>query len=111
ETDWTVIAETSSEWRTTPLHRFIRLHPLSGVDALRHTLGPLAPHLSSVALAGFESVPAERLSLARSLGRLGACRVCAPGRLQAPPLDWPHDGRALLAPLTRFLEIERGPAS
>lgn len=104
DTAWTIIAETSGEWRPAPLHRFIRLHPVAGHEALLRAVQPMAGHLSSVALAGFESASPLRSSLVNGLARLGVCRVCPPGLLQAPALDWPHDGRAVLQPLARYLD-------
>ena len=35
-----------------------------------------------------------------------ASRVCAPGRMQAPPRAWRHDNRGVLEPLARFAQIE-----
>lgn len=104
--DWTVIAETDSQWRPTPLHRFIRLYPVRDAVALSLTLQPLSPHLSSVAMAGFEPGSHDERGLIARFRELGFSRVCGPGRLQAPPLSWRHDGRALLEPLTRSLEID-----
>ncbi|RIL03509.1 MAG: hypothetical protein DCC71_14950, partial [Proteobacteria bacterium] len=58
---------------------------------------------AAVAVAGFgPATPA----LAGALANLGASRVCAPGALQAPPLDWPRDGRPVLLPLARFHSLE-----
>jgi hypothetical protein len=104
--DWTVIAEADSEWRPTPLHRFIRLYPARDATALSSTLQPLSPHLSSVAMAGFEPGSDYEERLIARFRQLGFSRVCGPGRLQAPPLAWRHDGRALLTPLTRSPEID-----
>ena len=47
--------------------------------------------LPGVALAGFRGQePALR--------ELGATRICPPGQLQAPPLDWARDARGVLRP-------------
>jgi hypothetical protein len=56
-----------------------------------------------VALAGFGNATA---ALAAALASLGVSRICAPGRLQAPPLAWRHDGQPVLLPLARFTDIE-----
>jgi hypothetical protein len=68
------------------------------LDALR----PLGPHLACVALEGFGP---DAAALARACAGLGASRVCAPGAMQAPPLDWPRGGRGVLAPLARFAAL------
>jgi len=99
--NWTVIAENDSKWRPTPLHRFVRLYPVQNTGALSATLHPLSPHLSSVAMAGFEAGSDYETRLIDQFRGLGFSRICEPGRLQAPPLSWRHDGRALLEPLAR----------
>ena len=104
-TEWTVIGEADLEWRPNPLHRFIRLHPLEREDQLPEVLSPVVRNLSSVALAGFESEN-EQTPIARVLSGLGASRVCGAGQLQAPPMDWYHDGLPLVLPLTRFTGLE-----
>ena len=48
----------------------------------------------------------ETPGLASALAELGASRVCAPGSLQSPALDWRHGGRGVLAPLARFTDVE-----
>ena len=101
-----VVREDGAALRPAPLQRFVRVHPLGAAGALREALAPLAPRLAGVALAGFGDASD---SLARALAGLGASRVCAPGRLQAPPLAWPHDNRPVLLPLARF--TLREPAS
>ena len=83
-----------------------------GVVAIAYTLAPscacysagLAETiLAGVAVAGFGEGSSE---LARELAQRGASRICAPGTLQAPPLDWRHEGRGVLLPLTRFADRE-----
>ena len=100
---WCVVREDTGEWREAPLYRFVRIHPLSDLEGLRAALGALAPHLAAVAIEGFG---ADARSAARQVAALGASRVCAPGRMQAPPLGWHHDGQRVLAPLCRFGDLE-----
>ena len=86
---WTVVCEGDATPRPMPLHRFLRVHPVATGDALSAALTPLAPHLAGAALAGFaDAEPGLRARLAG----LGATRLCRPGALQCPPLDWPRDG-------------------
>lgn len=101
----TVVREEDARPRPAPLHRFVRVHPVDDADALLAALEPLARHLAAVAIAGFEALPA----LPRELARRGASRICAPGTLQAPPLDWRHEGRGVLTPLARFADCDRPP--
>ena len=105
-TAWTVIVEDGPELRPAPLHRFIRVIPVPNPQHLLTAIEPLATHLAAVAIEGFGE---KTTQLAHALADLGASRVCAPGSLQSPPLDWRHGGRGVLAPLARFTDIEAAP--
>ena len=94
--DWTVLIEADPSWRPAPLHRFLRVAALPSIAALDAALAPLGGRLSSVALAGPATEAADLRAL---LARHGASRIVAPGRLQAPPLDWQRDGLATLGAL------------
>jgi hypothetical protein len=100
---WTVLREDGNEPRPAPLHRFVRVLPVRDAAALPAALAPLAAHLAGVAIEGFGS---DTGSLARELADLGASRICAPGRLQAPPLAWSHSGEGVLIPVARFTDLE-----
>jgi hypothetical protein len=102
-TSWTVVAEADSRIRPAPLHRFVRVHPVSGVPGLAEALKPLRRHLASVGVAGF---PDQRRELARALRELGASRICPLGTMQAPPLSWCHDNQGVLLPLALLSDIE-----
>ncbi|MAJ58720.1 MAG: hypothetical protein CBC48_01410 [bacterium TMED88] len=106
-TSWTVVLEGDSTWRPCPGHRFLRLYPVEETRELENALAPIGPHLSSAALV---ALPERRAAFADRLLALGATRICRPGRMQAPPLDWPHDGQSLLAPLVRITQQEPDPA-
>jgi len=63
--------------------------------------------VSTVAVAA----PPERLrEVARLLARWGVTRICAPGRMQAPPLTWRHDGRPALGELVTWTDLEIQPS-
>ena len=102
-TEWTVVREGDAALRAAPLHRFVRVHPAADLDAALAAIAPHAARLAGVALDGFGDAAVR---IAAELARLGASRVCAPGTLQTPPLDWPRDGRAVLLPLARRSAIE-----
>jgi hypothetical protein len=102
ESDSVVVLEANSDPRPAPLHRFIRLMPVASLDRLEDALAPFSGHLSNVASAGFSSDEAR--DMIDFLGRLGVSRLTKPGRLQTPPIDWPHDGRPLLTPMARFVQ-------
>lgn len=98
-----VVREADARMRPAPLHRFVRVHPQETPAALLAWLRPFAQHLAAVALAGFGRNEAP---FANALVEAGASRVCVPGTLQAPPIDWRHEGRGVLAPLACFADVE-----
>lgn len=102
-TAWTVVCEEDPRWRPAPLHRFVRVLPVPDASGCLDAMAPLGSHLAAVAVEGFGSKTAD---FARALADLGASRVCAPGRMQSPPLAWRHAGRGVLAPLARFTDVE-----
>ncbi|UCE85491.1 MAG: hypothetical protein JSU66_14295, partial [Deltaproteobacteria bacterium] len=103
---WTVVCEEDARARPAPLHRFVRVHPVSDAAELCRALQPLAAHLACVGVSGFGP---RAPTLARALADLGASRVCPVGAMQAPPLDWRHDGRPVLLPMARLAGFEAGP--
>ncbi|MCH2187355.1 hypothetical protein MK280_15970 [Myxococcota bacterium] len=106
ENAWTVVLEGDSTWRPCPGHRFLRLYPVDGLRELEGALNPVAAHLSTAALT---ALPHRRPELEQTLLALGASRICSPGRMQAPAVNWPHDGQSLLAPLVRIIQQEGPP--
>jgi hypothetical protein len=101
---WVVVAEPDAAFRPSPLHRFLRVHPVPDVAALLAALAPLSPHLATVGLAGMP----DAAGLAAELSWLGVSRVCPLGRMQTPPLDWSHDNQGVLLPLARLTDIDLG---
>jgi hypothetical protein len=109
----TVVLESDARPKPAPLHRFLRLMPVDSPSALVDALAPFAGSLSNIAIAGFPPEPARSplkrtstdsllTALQGRLSRLGISRFAKPGRLQTPPIDWPHDGMPLFTPLARF---------
>lgn len=96
---WAVVREHAATVRPAPLHRFVRVLPVGDAAAVPAAAAPYARHLAGVAVEGFGG---ETEALAEALSELGASRICAPGALQAPPLDWARDGRGVLGPLARL---------
>jgi Acyl-CoA reductase (LuxC) len=102
--DFTVALESDVRPRPAPLARFLRLSPVESANALEGKLAVFAPHLSNAAVAGFEASETENIS--RLLTQLGVSRICPPGLLQTPPIDWPHDGMPLFVPMARFVQSD-----
>ncbi|MEN8159524.1 MAG: acyl-CoA reductase [Myxococcota bacterium] len=99
-----LVAEPDAAFRGSPLHRFIRIHPVRDREALLEALAPLAPHLTSVGWAGVDGEDAA--ALAAELPSLGVSRICPLGHMQAPPLRWCHDQQGVLLPLARMSDVE-----
>jgi hypothetical protein len=104
---WTAVAEADPRPRPTPLHRFLRIHPVADREGLARALRPLGPRLAAVGVAGISE--AEISGLAAVLAGLGASRLCPLGAMQAPPLGWCHDGQGVLLPLARLMDLEHAP--
>jgi len=100
---FTVVREADTHWRPAPLHRFVRVHPVPDIASLIDALRPLGPFLAGAALEGFG--PATR-ELSLACAGLGASRICAPGRMQEPPLSWCRGNRGVLTPLARFTDLD-----
>ncbi len=100
---FTLVAEPDAGFRGSPLHRFLRVHPVRGPEALLEALAPLGPHLAAVGVAGLGSLAG---GLEPELAALGASRVCPLGTMQAPPLAWCHDQQGVLPPLARLADVE-----
>ena len=98
---FTVVREEDTLPRPAPLHRFVRVHPVTDTASLIEAIRPLGPHLAAVGISGFGST-----EVARPLAALGASRVCPVGSMQAPPLAWRHDNRGVLLPMTRLADLE-----
>jgi len=101
---WAVVAESSPAIATTPLDRFVRIHPYSGPEGLRAALAPLRDALECVGLA---APPSAWTELAAACADAGAARVCAVGEMQDPPADWHAGGRPPFADLLRWSAVER----
>jgi hypothetical protein len=67
---------------------------VEGIAGLAERCAALAPHLSSL---GHEGWGDADLAAVAALG--GGSRVCPPGRMQLPPIDWAHDGLGALQPV------------
>jgi hypothetical protein len=93
-TSWTVVCEAGTALRPAPLHRFVRVQAAS--------TGEWAAALRGAPLAGVAAAAAPPALLYE----LDASRVCAPGRLQTPPLAWPRGGIGVLTSLARRTSLE-----
>ncbi len=102
-TAWTVIYEADPVFVPSPLHRTVRVKPLSSLAQLDSLVASWRPHLEAVGLA---CAPARLPEVAESLGRAGVSRICPLGTMQTPPLSWRHGGRLRVAELVRWVGVE-----
>jgi len=93
-TSWTVVCEAGAALRPAPLHRFVRVQAVGEAE--------LAAALRGAPLAGVAACTAPGALLLEC----EASRVCAPGRLQTPPLAWPRGGLGVLTSLARRVSVE-----
>jgi hypothetical protein len=99
---WTVaLAERPVPLPDPVTHGFVYVIPLrdraTPVAEVYELLGPYRGKVSSVGLAG--SLPPEQEA---RLETEGVTRICAPGAMQTPPLDWRNGGVDLAAELWRI---------
>ncbi|MGZ6241439.1 MAG: acyl-CoA reductase, partial [Candidatus Binataceae bacterium] len=90
---WTVIYDGGSAFCASPGYRTVFVSALESADQLAARLGVAAGRLEAFALGAPNGL---RARLEAGLRRLGVSYVCEPGRMQSPPLDWPHGGGAML---------------
>ena len=97
-TAWTVLLDNNSQFTPSCLNRVITVKPLP------EQLGPavlrVRNHLSTIGIFPATLENAERVA------GCGATRICPIGSMQFPPLTWHHDGRPVLAPLVRWIDLE-----
>lgn len=103
-TAWTAVYEESPDaFALSPLNRFVRVHPVDGVEDVEPLLAPLRGYLQT---AGVACAPERLTAWAQVLGRCGVDRVCALGQMPDPAAGWHHDGRGSLSALVRWVDVE-----
>ena len=85
-------------------HRVLRLIPVDSLPQAMDQLRPFGRYLQNVGLGCVSE--ADLASATASLAKLGASRVCAPGRMAEPSMMWRHDGRTCVAELVRWCDVE-----
>ncbi|MGA2246724.1 MAG: acyl-CoA reductase [Verrucomicrobiota bacterium] len=102
-TAWTVVFEHEVRFRFSPLNRFVFVKPVPDLAAVLQGVDEWKGKISTVAVA---AQPGRLKELAPQLARWGVTRLCAPGRMQSPPLTWRHDGRPALGDLVTWTDVE-----
>ncbi len=84
------LTEEAFDGRRPSIHS-VTVHPVEGPEGLDEAVGVPGGDLQAAALGGGGR---RRGEWVEALCQLGVTRICAVGRLQAPPADWWHDGWA-----------------
>jgi hypothetical protein len=89
----TVVFDPSARFTISPGYRTVTVSSIRDGDDFASRLAPVAGRLEAFALV----VPApSRARFLDVLAGAGVTYVCDPGKMQSPPLNWPHGGGAFL---------------
>jgi hypothetical protein len=94
---WTTVLDPSARFTISAGYRCVTLSTIRDADDLASRLAPVAGRLEAFALAASGPARARFLDV---LAGAGVTYVCDPGKMQSPPLNWPHGGGDFLG----FLE-------
>jgi hypothetical protein len=100
---WTVVLRSPGSFYGSPTHGVVSVAPLLHDALLEGLLQPVTKYLQGCCIAG---APADVAAVQQRLSKLGASYLCAPGKLQAPPIDWPQDNIPVLNSLLPHEEPE-----
>ncbi len=98
---WTVIYDRDASFSLSPGFRTVCVSPFSDATDLERRLAPVAGRIEGMAFKLEPTMESGEYSegLRRALEQSGASYICEPGRMQSPPLDWPHGGGSFLRSL------------
>ncbi|MBC8137843.1 MAG: hypothetical protein H8F28_18345 [Fibrella sp.] len=98
---WTVISSLETIPYPPPVgHGVLTVSPVESAAQLRELLQPVWGIVSCAGVAGELSPEWEAV-----LREAGVSRICQPGEMQTPPLDWQNGNRDLLAELLQITEL------
>ena len=101
--DWTVVLESTLGSVSGSGNRVLRIVPVASLADALQRLRPIASHLQNI---GLGAVDHDFWHTAQELARMGACRICEPGRMAEPSMMWRHDGEPCVAKLLRWCDVE-----
>ena len=85
----TVVLDADARFTLSPGHRTVTISTIRDFDDFAARLAPLAGRLEAFALSASGPSRARFLDV---LAGAGVTYVCDPGKMQSPPLNWPHGG-------------------
>lgn len=106
--DWLVTLDDALTGASETGDRALHIVAVPTLDHALELLRPFGAQLQNVALGILDD---EMPSFAAALARLGATRLCTPGRMPDPSLAWRHDGQPRISELVRWCDIEMHPWS
>ena len=101
---WTVLFSERRAFELSPLGCTAQVRGYSTRRDVEEALLPYAPALQAAGLAVVSD--SEMIREAEWLTDVGFTRICPLGSMQSPSLTWSHDGRAMLASMVRFIDLE-----
>jgi hypothetical protein len=101
-TAWTVLYDESPGFEFSCLNRVLRAKRLPTKDLLPDALAPVRGRVQGIAVAP-DSLAGE---IAGLVSETGVSRICPPGQLQLPPLNWRAEGLPGPLPLLQRVQCE-----
>jgi acyl-CoA reductase-like NAD-dependent aldehyde dehydrogenase len=90
---WTVVFDAAARFAVSPGFRTVTVTPVRDRADFESRLAPISGRLEGFAIAVAAQDRARWLEV---LAHAGVSYVCDPGRMQSPPMPWPHGGGAFL---------------
>jgi len=102
--DWTVLYDEDLACPATPLFRTVWMAPFrDDADLALRSIRPDRTVVHAIAFAGPDE---RRRDLAQDRASIGLARLTSFGKLQAPPLGWPHGGASPFRRLLNWTRVE-----
>jgi len=95
---WTVVFDADARFTLSPGYRTVVVSSVREFDDFAARLAPVAGRLEAFALAASGPSRARFLDV---LAGAGVTYLCDPGKMQSPPVGWPHGGGDFLDYLAR----------
>lgn len=98
---WTVIYDCDAGFSVSPGFRTIFVSPFANPADLARRLEAVTGRVEAFAFkaGSARDAPDDVARIRAVLERAGATYICVPGRMQSPPVDWPHGGGAFIRAL------------
>ena len=97
---WTVVYDRDASFTVSPGFRTVYVSPFPDAADLKRRLATVSGRLETMGLALTNALEGAKGSAIREvIERSGASWICEPGRMQAPPVDWPHGSGAFIRTL------------